>query len=146
MTDSPNHPFTHQSNCKVCPTIFQAPVDVMMIKTQLIISLLAFVAVATSNPHISMAYNSQHLFLAQITCRLQVRGGWVLLGWVSPRSGTQPKGRPLTDVLQEAKPSHPVPSDPAAPWWSSCAVWMATLPTGRTGRTGIYKPLRKGNP
>lgn len=79
MTDSPNHPFIHQSDCEVCPTIFQAPVDVMMIKTQFIILLLAFVALATSNPHIPMAYNSQHLFLAQIMCRLQVGGDWVLL-------------------------------------------------------------------
>lgn len=33
----------------------------------------------TSKPQISVAYNSQHLFLAQITYRLQVDGGWVLL-------------------------------------------------------------------
>lgn len=81
-----------------------------MIKIQFVVLLLG--CCGNKHPQISVAYNRQHLFLTQITCRQQVGWGWALLCSVCLLvPGLELKEQPLTVTCcqrpSQAKPSHP---------------------------------------
>ena len=85
----------------------------------------------------SVACNSQYLFLAQITWRWQVGGDWVLLCFVCllvlgpGLNGQETCGR---------RPGHTMHLHLKPHQWSE-----ATSPAGDIGRAGIYKPLGRRN-